>query len=84
MPARGSLLRDLEGAYRMGVIGRLDDQVNEIIIKPVGERAGQAESQPQAPSKPVEPRPSNEAQENQTENEERPGERSPELPVWLL
>ncbi|HYO90588.1 MAG TPA: hypothetical protein VEQ40_03100 [Pyrinomonadaceae bacterium] len=67
----------------MGVIGRLDDQVNEIIIKPVGERhkavdeeAPQAVSQTHAPPPP--------ATTEEKQDEEKAEAASSELPVWLL
>jgi hypothetical protein len=66
----------------MPVIGRLDGQVDEVIIKPISERRrGDEEPAPPAPqggAAPVPPAPA------QTPD---PGESSaepPELPVWLL
>jgi hypothetical protein len=71
----------------MPVIGRLDGQVDEVIIKPISERrrgeetpadADEATDAPQPPPAPQKPAPT------QTPNE---GESSPdttELPVWLL
>ncbi|HEX8175907.1 MAG TPA: hypothetical protein VF543_12375 [Pyrinomonadaceae bacterium] len=61
----------------MGVIGRLDDQVNEIIIKPVGERHGAAEAEA--------PRPTSQKPEPERERiEDKEKADSSELPVWLL
>lgn len=69
----------------MGVIGRLDDQVNEIIIKPVGERRGARESeatQSPAPATTSQHQPS--ASEDGTQTKENREAPSSELPVWLL
>ena len=70
----------------MSVIGRLDDQVSEIIIKPVGERRRRDESQerlPPAEASPPAPRLINE--EDKAQGEESPqASTEPELPVWLL
>ncbi len=66
----------------MSVIGRLDDQVDEIIIKPVGERkrrdgSGAVDSsEEQAGITPEE-----EAHPKDTKRHER---RETPLPVWLL
>jgi hypothetical protein len=66
----------------MGVIGRLDDQVNEIIIKPVGARREATQSEePQTPA--LEPaRQAHEEERAQNEGGARPV--TSELPVWLL
>jgi hypothetical protein len=67
----------------MGVIGRLDDQVNEIIIKPVGaRRKPESEATKAAPE---EPSPQTGAEESMARDEENQEARpQPELPVWLL
>ena len=66
----------------MSVIGRLDGQVEEVIINPIGRRpAGKDDGAP--PARPASPEPS----ETTTEQRERQrGERreAAELPVWLL
>lgn len=70
----------------MGVIGRLDDQVNEIIIKPVGARHRQESEETQKPA-PEEraPPPQAEAVETSPRDEENVTAQSQrELPVWLL
>ncbi|HKS28751.1 MAG TPA: hypothetical protein VJS44_13070 [Pyrinomonadaceae bacterium] len=65
----------------MGVIGRLDDQVNEIIIKPVSERRNDAEPEaPRADSQ--EPAPPERPSVEEDEGRAKTG--SSELPVWLL
>lgn len=66
----------------MGVIGRLDEQVDEIIIGPVGARRGPAESQPPQPTAPPPPEPL--AKEEETGDAGRAGADASELPVWLL
>ena len=69
----------------MGVIGRLDDQVNELIIKPVGARHNPERAEGQVPSevdRPGETQPS--AKEEARPDDEQSGTRPPELPVWLL
>jgi hypothetical protein len=62
----------------MSVIGRLDEQVESILISPLGKKRD-APEQPEQPS----------AQETNTLREEESSAqetrtRSPELPVWLL
>lgn len=67
----------------MGVIGRLDDQVNEIIIKPVGERHGAAAEAEEPP--PVSQTPASRPLPASEERDEGKAETdSSELPVWLL
>jgi hypothetical protein len=69
----------------MGVIGRLDDQVNEIIIKPVGARRRQESEETQAPLEEGAPPTQAEAEEDQARDEENAKAQSQsELPVWLL
>jgi len=58
----------------MPVIGRLDEQVNDILITPLGKR-GDREPEPDEPPPPT------------TADEASPDETSPprdELPVWML
>lgn len=69
----------------MGVIGRLDDQVNEKIIKPVGakHRPEGEETPPPAPESRRQPRiTSPEEGREDEDNSQAPPQ--PELPVWLL
>jgi hypothetical protein len=67
----------------MGVIGRLDDQVNEIIIKPVGERHGAAEAEaPRASSQ--KPAPQDQPAPERERMRDKEKADSSELPVWLL
>jgi hypothetical protein len=75
--------RRQKGAARVSVIGRLDGQVEEVIINPIGRRPTSGEDDasaiPPAPQEPAEtttPEP----------GEQRRGERHEpaELPVWLL
>jgi hypothetical protein len=68
----------------MSVIGRLDDQVNEIIIKPVGARNRPGSEAPQPPAEESRPQPVPAAKEDQAEAEENEKVESSELPVWLL
>lgn len=66
----------------MGVIGRLDQQVDDILIKPVRERQPglDEESTPPAPeSKPDEAR-----EEATARHHEKARPSSDDLPVWLL
>ena len=68
----------------MGVIGRLDDQVNEIIIKPVGERHGAAEAEaPRAPSQKPESQEDRPAPKGERPRDKEKADSS-EFPVWLL
>lgn len=69
----------------MSVIGRLDDQVNEIIIKPVGARRRQGNEETRAPlEESALPTPAK-TEEVRAHDEEKAKARSqPELPVWLL
>ena len=68
----------------MSVIGRLDGQVEEVIIKPVGRRhAGEDEGAPETASVPPVTRrdgPRETRREEQAEIRRDDGE----LPVWLL
>ncbi|MBD0369784.1 MAG: hypothetical protein ICV60_02950 [Pyrinomonadaceae bacterium] len=65
----------------MGVIGRLDDQVNEVIIKPVGARRERPASEPQQ-------RPATETArqlvEESAQDKESTKARPSEIPIWLL
>lgn len=70
-----------EREIHMGVIGRLDDQVDEIIIKPVGARREAAEGR--APQT-HETQPAPPAEEEAAQDAGKTGDTSPELPVWLL
>lgn len=69
----------------MSVIGRLDSQVDEIIISPVSER--RREEAPAADVRDEAPHEPREADRAPTPHTPRPGESSAdagELPVWLL
>ena len=69
----------------MSVIGRLDDQVNEIIIKPVGERRKGESQEPSPPAEARPPAPRITNEEDEAQREENPQARAQdELPVWLL
>ncbi|MCA1557194.1 MAG: hypothetical protein LC731_01485 [Acidobacteria bacterium] len=75
-----------ERVKEMGVIGRLDDQVNEIIIKPVGERKRQESEEATAPSSKSGPLIKSPAEKSPVQDEasaQEPRAQS-ELPVWLL
>jgi hypothetical protein len=60
----------------MPVIGRLDGQVEEVIIKPISER--RREEEPPAPPPPPERAPAQTPHPNESSAE------ADELPVWLL
>lgn len=65
----------------MPVIGRLDDQVDRVLIKPL--ERGREDGDEPAPLRAPEPPPATE----ESKDEAREGETSPapgELPVWLL
>lgn len=64
----------------MGVIGRLDGQVNEVIIKPVGDRHKPQDEERNAP--PQEERPP--APQERERDDDRAKAQPSELPVWLL
>jgi hypothetical protein len=69
----------------MGVIGRLDEQVNEIIIKPVGERRRQESEVPLISAAERQPAPRTAGEEDRAQGEENHKARTQaELPVWLL
>ena len=63
----------------MSVIGRLDDQVDEVIIKPVGKRR-QEVVEPRAPAQ----QPETETQKRTSEDAEEKPVQPTDLPVWLL
>ena len=62
----------------MPVIGRLDEQVHDVLISPVSKRR-RGEGQPPPPD---EPEPREETPQKPSEDESRA--RPDELPVWLL
>jgi hypothetical protein len=68
----------------MGVIGRLDDQVNEIIIKPVGERRKDEGGEPSIPTEVSRPAPRATDEEDSIQGKGKHHARPRELPVWLL
>ena len=79
--------RRQKGAAReMSVIGRLDGQVEEVIIKPVGRRHAPDERGAHAPDSPTRRR--DEPRETHPDNLPEPPSDEPrdggELPVWLL
>ena len=65
----------------MSVIGRLDKQVDEILINPLskGRRDGEEPAPPTRPEADPPPAPPSE-----TANEDETSARDDELPVWLL
>jgi hypothetical protein len=68
----------------MSVIGRLDGQVDEIIIKPVADR-NRPETEERPPSSKENARqPQPATEEDRTQDTEESDERSSDLPVWLL
>ncbi len=69
-------------AREMSVIGRLDGQVEEVIINPVGRRPADKDDDA-PPARPAPPEPSEATTEPR---EQQRGERheADELPVWLL
>lgn len=70
----------------MPVIGRLNEQVEEVIIKPVGRRHAPDGTDAPAPPASIpardEPREIQHAERSETSRDERRGKG--ELPVWLL
>jgi hypothetical protein len=75
----------------MPVIGRLDSQVNDVLIEPVGQRRGRDEGEQPDDSRRVAPdveaRGAEEAHERMrygTERRKRNQTRGEQLPVWLL
>lgn len=72
------------GVEIMGVIGRLDEQVNEIIIKPIGTGNRAEREKPQASSQKHAPQPQAGELYNPVRKEEKPEQPSSKLPVWLL
>ena len=70
----------------MPVIGRLDGQVDEVIIKPISERRREDGPPPPAAPGGEAPEPPDRAERAPAQTPD-PGEssaRPPELPVWLL
>lgn len=67
----------------MGVIGRLDEQVNEIIIKPVSERRTPQGEETQTPAEERPRAPQAQSEESAKDNESAQRQQRP-LPVWLL
>ena len=62
----------------MPVIGRLDGQVDEVLIKPVSKKRGEADATPEQ-----KPRSAPPVVAEETKDDARKFERQ-ELPVWLL
>ncbi len=67
----------------MGVIGRLDDQVDELIIKPLGER-NRRNTETKALSDATAQPPPNHERVERTKFEDKENEPRSDLPVWLL
>ena len=66
----------------MSVIGRLDGQVDDVLIKPLSKKGGRAGTREDAPAQPPAPRPADaESPADDAPERERPPQ---ELPVWLL
>ena len=66
----------------MSVIGRLDQQVDDILIKPLSKKREREEAPADAPARPSAPRPADaESPAGDAPERERPPR---ELPVWLL
>lgn len=68
----------------MSVIGRLDGQVDEIIIKPVGARNSPKTEERPPSSQEKARQPQADTDEDRAQDTEESKERSPDLPVWLL
>lgn len=65
----------------MSVIGRLDKQVDEILINPLSKRLRDDEEPAPPPRPGADPPP---APRGETANEDETAARDDELPVWLL
>lgn len=68
----------------MGVIGRLDDQVEEVIINPIGERNRRESVDRQPPPQPAAEPQQAEEPVNGAQDKDVKEQRSSDLPVWLL
>jgi hypothetical protein len=68
----------------MSVIGRMDNQVDEIIIKPVGARLRLENEEAQVASPESTPPPPNLSGGDRAPDQEGAAARTEELPVWLL
>jgi hypothetical protein len=66
----------------MPVIGRLDGQVDEVIISPISRRRGDREPAKQQPRE--EDAPATPSTPTQTPTEGESSAKTDELPVWLL
>ncbi|HEX7175229.1 MAG TPA: hypothetical protein VF240_08100 [Pyrinomonadaceae bacterium] len=66
----------------MSVIGRLDDQVDAVLIKPLSKKGERVDAHEDAPAQTSTPRPADAAPaaDDATDRERPPRE----LPVWLL
>lgn len=65
----------------MPVIGRLDDQVDEVLIKPLSKRRGVEDEQTTSKQAPLTESPTEAEPQPATRDEKSEEE---ELPVWLL
>lgn len=78
----------------MSVIGRLDEQVNDILISPLEkERRRKRDAEPEAPEDEqrastqralIIPQPQDRASNSEYKSPERDSSRRDELPVWML
>ena len=75
---------DRKGVNIMSVIGRLDDQVDEIIIKPLGARHRPAKERAPDAAQETDPQPPAKAEKDQAQDDANTQARSSQLPVWLL
>ena len=67
----------------MSVIGRLDKQVEEVIINPVGEKSSRRDK-PATLSEESSERPVTAEEQDIAEEVKRPSTQQSPLPVWLL
>jgi len=66
----------------MTVIGRLDEQVDDVLIEPLSKKGERAPAREDAPAQPSAPRPTgSESPADAAPSPERP---TRELPVWML
>jgi hypothetical protein len=71
-----------ERSDKMSVIGRLDDQVERVLINPLKRERNEVEPERDAPPAPSLPAPSH--AEGEAESRDEPREVEAALPVWLL
>lgn len=68
----------------MSVIGRLDDQVEAVLVNPLKRRERRDEAEAERDAPPVSPAASHEEREEAAPDEKREGDDSASLPVWML